>query len=207
MENSNTTPTYQPTSYPAQPVSGSPNKKKNWTYLIGAILIIAALIGVIVYLRQPKSTEDTDTTITITETQDEEPEPTDAPKVDKESVKIQVINGTGTPGQAGTAVDALTAAGYSEDNIETGNAEEFADTPTTIQAKAGFESVAEDIMDTLESDFDDVEIDTEELDEDSEYDIIIVTGGDEYEAPTDAPSAPTATGTAATPTLTPSPTP
>src|SRR5437763_8547251 len=54
-------------------------------------------------------------------------------------LKIQVQNGTGTPGQAGTAVEAIKKAGYNSDNIKTANATNFNNSSTTISAKAGFE--------------------------------------------------------------------
>lgn len=180
-------------------------KKKNTTpmLIVGGVLI-AVIIGSYLILKQPKKVEVKKEVVTAENT----PTPTDAPKVDKSKVKIQVINGTGTPGQAGLAVKALEEAGYATANIKTGNAEEFDNKTTTIEAKTGFESTAKDIESELKSTFDQIAIKSSTLDKDSEFDIIVTTGGKIFETPTNTPApsgtvTPTATNT---PTLTPTPT-
>lgn len=197
------------------PISFNPNQqrgsKKKKTVIV-FIVIVAAIIGGMLLLRQSKKTEQPEVTVTGTK----EPSPTEKPKIDKKSVKIQVLNGTGTPGQAGTAVEALKKAGYSSDNIKTANAENFNNTVTTITSKDGFDNVASDIKNVLKTTFDEIEIDSTNLDKDSEFDIVVTTGGEKFEEETPTPgptsaettSTPTPTSTPTlTPTTTPTPTP
>ena len=186
--------TYQP----AQPGS---NKNKS----IGIVIIIViALVGGFLLFRQSKKTDQTKVAVTETIT----PSPTEKLiTVDKKSVKIQVLNGTGTPGQAGSAVELLENAGYNPDNIKTGNTEEFDHTTTTIAAKDGFEDVAKDIEKALKESFDEISIDSTALDADSEFDIVVTTGGKIFEEPTSTPGPTSEVTTTPTATLTPSSTP
>ncbi|MBI5122636.1 LytR C-terminal domain-containing protein [Candidatus Roizmanbacteria bacterium] len=193
------------------PYSNQPrgSKKKKIAVMIGAVVIAAVLFGGTLILRQSKKTDQTKTAVV----ENKKPSPTEKPKIDKDSVKIQVLNGTGTPGQAGTAVEALKKAGYSPDNIKTANAKDFNNTITTITARAGFENTTSDISDVLKSTFSEIKIETTELDEKSEFDIVITTGGKKFEevtptatiTPTQNPT-PSPTSATTTPTLTPSPT-
>jgi len=187
---------------------GSKNKK---TVIIVFIIIIAAILGGMFLLRQPKKTEQPKTDLI----EKKEPSPTEKSEIDKKSVKIQVLNGTGTPGQAGTAVEDLKKAGYDSDNIKTANAEDFNNTITTITAREGFDDVASDVKDALKTTFNEIKIDSTHLDEDSEFDIVVTTGGKKFEEATPTPSQsptpePTTEATTTpTPTITPtsSPTP
>lgn len=59
------------------------------------------------------------------------PTPTATPEpVDKSKIKVEVLNGTGTPGDAGLAKSAIEDLGY--ENVEASNAEEQSETDTTI---------------------------------------------------------------------------
>ena len=103
--------------YPAQQ---NKSKKTKLLVIVGAIILALVVVGFIIASRPKDTDEKKDTTTTPTE----EPSPTEKPKIEKTEVTIQVLNGTGTPGQAGTAVKALEEAGYSTDNIKSDNAEE-----------------------------------------------------------------------------------
>lgn len=198
------------------PISLNPNQqvgnKKDRTAIIVVIFVLVILIGSFLVFRQSEKTTQKKATVV----QKIEPSPTEKPKIDKSSIKIQVLNGTGTPGQAGTAVDALTKAGYSADNIKAANAKTYDNTVTTITAKDGFADVATDIRDTLKSTFNDVVIDSTHLDKTSEFDIVVVTGGKIFQEATPTTSAtstpsdtstpsPTTTSPTDTPTFTPTP--
>ncbi|MBI5127497.1 LytR C-terminal domain-containing protein [Candidatus Roizmanbacteria bacterium] len=187
----------------------SPQKPKNKYPLLIFVAVVVALVGSWLILRQKKEPEKTKVVITKTVT----PTQADKPKINKESIKIQVLNGTGTPGQANEAVELLKDAGYSAENIKSTNAEEFNHTSTSIQAKEGFEDVANNIKDALKETFDEIEIDSTNLDKDSEFDIVVTTGGKIFEtptptaSPTQSPTPTTQTTTTPTPTLTLTPTP
>jgi len=193
---------------PNQTVS---SKKKKTNMIIMMVVIVAVVIGGIVIIRQPKKTEQAKSA-----TENKEPSPTKKPNINKKTVKIQVLNGTGTPGQAGIAVTALKKAGYNTDNIKTANADNFDSTITAIKTKDGFADVASDIKDALKTTFDDINIDSASLEDESEFDIIVTTGGEKFEAttpttsvsPTNSEDSTTPTPTVTpTPTSTPSPTP
>jgi hypothetical protein len=98
-------------AYPSQlgKSSGSSNDKK-LTIIVGVIIIL--VVGSISYflLKKPKKTESPKT---INQVENEiKPTPTEKPKIDKKTLKIQVLNGTGTPGQAGKVVAALKEAEF-----------------------------------------------------------------------------------------------
>src|SRR3989344_4650811 len=164
-----------PTSSYLNPQSG--NKNNKIAIAVGVVIILAVIIGGTFLLKKTKKTEPTK----IAVVENKQPSPTEKPKIDKKSVKIQVLNGTGTPGQAGTAVEALKKAGYNPDNIKTTNAKDFDNTVTTITVRTGFEDTASDINDVLKSTFSEIKIETTQLDEKSEFDIVIVTGGKKFE--------------------------
>ena len=180
------------------------SKKKKMAIIV-FIVIVAAILGGIFLIRQPKKTDQTKAPVS----ENKEISPTEKPKIDKNSVKVQVLNGTGTPGQAGTAVEALKKAGYNADNIKTANAEEFNNLVTTIMAKDGFDDIAIDIKDALNSTFDEIKIESTPLDKDSEFNIVITTGGKKFEEATPTPAITTSQSPTPSPTttLTPSPTP
>jgi len=179
--------------FPNQPVVS--NKKGKTAIMISVIFIVAALIVGTLMLRQSKDTGQAKDVVV----EKKELSPTEKPKIDKNLVKVQVLNGTGTPGQAGIVVEVLKTEGYSADNIKADNAEEFNNTVTTITAKDGFDDVANEIKNALKTSFDEIEINSTHLDKDNEFDIIITTGGEKYE------ETPTPT-TISTPSATLSPT-
>lgn len=181
-----------PISYPVQQKN---RKKINLAIVIGIVLVLVAVFVGITTARQPKKTEVQKDLVV----EKEAPTPTVKPKIEKSSVKIQVVNGTGTPGQAGVVVKALEEAGYSTDNIKSGNAEEFDTLTTTITGRADFEEIIKDIQALLKPTFDEITVKSSNLGENSEFDIVVVTGGKIFEEVT-----PTATSS---PTLTPAPTP
>ena len=178
-------------------------KKSNKTmlFIIISVVLISVLVGGYLLTKQPVEKVEEKKEAII---EDKEPSPTEKPKIEKSSVKIQVINGTGTPGQAGIVVKALEDAGYSTDNIKTGNADEFDNSTTTIEAKENFEEIIKDIEDKLKSTFDKITVKSSNLDKDSEFDIIVVTGGKIFETAT--PTTSVTSSVSPTPLLTTSPT-
>lgn len=199
-----------PSSYTIQ----QPEPKKNkTTIIIIAVIVVLALVGGFLFFRQTQDKGQTENP--VIENSAPTPTPTEKPKIDKKSVKIQVLNGTGTPGQAADAVEALEKAGYDADNIKTGNAEEFDHKTTTVAYKERFKDTADDIKKALESAFDDIAIDSTLLDEDGEFDIVVTTGGKIFEEETATPGpkttptspSPSPTPTGATTTSSPTPTP
>lgn len=182
-----------------------PKSKKPMTALVISLIVLAALIGGFFLMKQPKKVEEKKDIVV----EEKGPSPTEKPKIEKSTVKIQVVNGTGTPGQAGIVVKALEDAGYATENIKTGNAEKFDNTTTSITAKDNFEEIVNDIKSALGSTFDKITVVSPNLSSDSEFDIVVVTGGKIFEETTPTASVteePTLSPTT-TPTSTPTPTP
>jgi len=171
--------------------------KVNGTVWVVLFAIAVIVIGGFVLSRQQKKVPEAKKDVVV---EKKEPSPTAKPKIEKSSVKIQVVNGTGTPGQAGIVVKSLEGTGYSADNIKTANAEKFTTLTTTITARTDFEEIVNNIKDVLKPTFEEVTVDSSNLNSDSEFDIVIVTGGKLFEAITATPSA------TVTPSSSPSPT-
>jgi hypothetical protein len=188
------------------PFPSQPKKSKKNIVIVIAVIVVLLLIAGSLYTLNSKSQQQE---ASISPTQEPTPSPTEKPEVDKTTVKIQVQNGTGTPGQAASAVKALTDAGYNADNIETANADQTNTSATNVRAKAGFEDTASDIVSTLKSTFPDATVNSTPLDSSSDFDIIVITGGKTFQTatPTTTKTTPTETPEASdTDTPTPSPT-
>ncbi len=194
-------------SYSSQP------KKSNKimpTIVVVAVLLIAIIASYLI-INKPKKTEVKKEVVI----EKKEPSPTEKPKIEKSSVKIQVVNGTGTPGQAGVVVKVLEDAGYNSENIKTSNAEKFDNSVTTITARTDFEEIVNDIKELLKPTFIKISVISPNLDRTSEFDIIVITGGKIFEAVTPttsvtssaSPTPSVTTTPISTPTLTPTPIP
>lgn len=104
---------------------------------------------------------------------EEEPTPTPAAELDREDLSIQVLNGTGKSGAAGAAQTVLEDKGYQ--NIETGNADNYDYEQTVIKLKDAKMSFFEMLSKDLKDDYD-VSSDPKTLDEESEYDAVVIVG-------------------------------
>jgi flagellar basal body-associated protein FliL len=192
--------------YSNQPATA---KKNMLPIIIIAVVLVIVLIGGFFLFTRNTSGKPPVVTGTTTIAPTAAPSPTPTPAIAKDSVLIQVLNGTGTPGQAAKVVASLKTAGYNTDNIKTGNTPDTAST-SSIVAKAGFESIAADMKTVLSSDYPDIKVATTPLDTGSAFDIVVTTGGKAYAAPTSSPTpqpSPSATAAAATPSTTQTPTP
>lgn len=187
---------YQNPQFKKSKVSGTV-----WVVLFAVAVI---LIGGFVLSRQQKKQPEAKKDVNV---EKKEPSPTAKPKIEKSSVKIQVVNGTGTPGQAGIVVKALESAGYSADNIKTSNAEKFDNVTTTITARADFDEIANDVKSVLKSTFEEITIDSSNLNTDSEFDIVVITGGKLFEVVSATPSATLAPSSSPSPTVSVTPAP
>lgn len=102
------------------------------------------------------------------------PEPTATPEpVNKEDLKIEVLNGTGTPGDAGYLQKKLEDLGYT--NTEAGNADEQDQTTTTITFSRDIPTnIVDELKSSLEGFYEDVTTRTSTLSDG--VDIRITTG-------------------------------
>src|SRR3989344_263523 len=142
---------------------------------VGAIVIaVLALLGGGFWAYQLRQAQTSDVAGDSTESLDviETPAPTVAPsvEVDFSELKVQVLNGSGTPGEAAKVQELLEAEGFEEFN--TGNAKAYTYKETEVSVKPGAsEEVYEHVKETLGENY---SVTTgDELDETSEYDVVI----------------------------------
>lgn len=195
------------------PLSQQKTKKKS-NVLVFIILGIVILVGGIIFFvtKGKKDTELVSPTPASEGVTISTPSSTEAPEaVDKADVAIEVLNGTGIPGEASYLQDKLKVLGYSD--IEVGNADEQDQTITTVTFNADLdEANKNEIQTELEKLYKDVTVKTSSS---LSVDASIVTGlkkgATAKPSPTATPTAKpsptaTATGTASpTPTATATP--
>jgi len=68
------------------------------------------------------------------------PSPTPTPEIKKDTIKVKILNGSGTPGKAGDVKTVLKEKGYQD--IVTGNADTFDFEITEVAVKKGNEHIA-----------------------------------------------------------------
>ncbi len=131
------------------------------------------------------------------------PTPTKAP-IERDNVKIQVLNGTGLSGAAGSLKSELEELGYTK--IDVGNAKNSNSTATKVIFNTTVQdAVKEEITGKLEDLYQEVEVETGSL---SKYDVQITTGYPKGHTPTPTTSKVSSTPTptsrvTGTPTVTP----
>lgn len=152
------------------------NTKLKWFVLISLAGI--GILGGIFIFRQPQKIEAKKITTVPIKYKQLSNTPTVKPIKAKKNVTIQILNGTGIPGQAAVIAKVLEVAGYSLDNIKSGNAKTIGGTVTTITSSADFEEIVSNIKDVLKPVFPDIAngILDSNPNEDSGFDIVIVTG-------------------------------
>lgn len=143
----------------------------------GGLIFVFILIGIIAFsaaggffilqntLGNPKETkEEVAPSVTLT--------PTAIPTVAKDALTIQVLNGTGTPGQAGTVETLLEDSEFS--NIETGNADTTDNEETTVVFTSEVGQAEQDeIVTLLEETFVTV---AKQTTKEAEFMVVITTG-------------------------------
>lgn len=159
MEPTETTVHHTPqVGFPEAPKkkSGSPLK---WVVLALGILVIVGGGGYFIMKSSeedgaPKASATPTGALSALATSTPAPQATSTPKasekpVDKKTVKVEVQNGTGTPGDAAFLKDALTKLGYTD--IDTGNADSQTETTTTVTFDRDLsETVVKEITTELE---------------------------------------------------------
>lgn len=150
------------------------------TVLIILIILsaLSAVVGGIFYYRSSVDvTQETTSPIANEVPVDTAtPTPTETPEdeIILSEYSVNVLNGSGTAGEAGRVAGFLTELGFEEP--ETGNAESFDFITTSVSMKEEVpEAVFDEINEALEEDYV-VERADEPLEEDSSYDIIIIVG-------------------------------
>lgn len=208
---------FQPTPPAEQPAPPSPqvgfpasagpqpeNKKKGVLKWVVAGVGVVVIIGAGVFFVMNSSTGDEAqatpapegnvlSTFPTPEVQ-ATPEPTATPTpepVDKTEVRIEILNGTGTAGEATFVKNELTSIEFDEDNIEAANADEQDETSTTVTYNKDVDqSLVDEIVAKLEESFSSVRSRRGTVSGD--FDIRVLTGPRGTSAD-DATAAPEAT--------------
>lgn len=164
------------TSFEEEKNGGSKSKMIIMICLI-IIFTILGFVGGYFYAKDPSSSSAplpviTDTVPTSTPTPVEE-------GVDLSAYSIEILNGSGVAGVAGSEQEALEADEFNVEN--TGNAENQDFTETIIAVKSDVsEEFIEKLRDSLEERYV-VAAGTEELEDDNDYDVVVTIGSETVE--------------------------
>lgn len=168
-----TQPVARSVSFPT--VGPSEKSGKGKTLLVLGVLALVGVLGYLVYrsasTRSPQPSPTSLATLPAVET----PSPTAtamAKPVDKNKVKIQVLNGTGIPGEAAYVQTQLKNLGYT--NITLGNATVQNATVTVVTfSKSLAQELVDEITKKLKNIYDEVEVKTSSS---ASADVLVVTG-------------------------------
>ena len=127
--------------------------------------------GIFYYVNSSRDSEEV--APTPTPIVEETASPTPAPVLGRSDLKVQVLNGSGTSGKAGVVETFLEDLGYEE--VATGNADSYDFEETAVSIKKESEDYRDMIVEDLEEEYT-VSSDTETLDEDSDFDVVITVG-------------------------------
>jgi hypothetical protein len=189
------------------PQANESKKSGNGKVLFLIVIILLILGGTTWYLMSSReeTIEFTNDTVTPFATQ-ETPTPIGEEKVDKDALKIQIQNGTGTPGDAGKLEKSLNSLGYTE--ISTGNASNYNYEAAEVTFGSDFpENYKEELMDALRSMYSSVEEGNASL---GDNDAVLITGKAKGSSnatltPTSRPSVTITPTRSSTITVTPTP--
>lgn len=167
------------------------NKKRN-IILVLVVLVLVAFLGVGTwYILDEPQPQGGVAVIEESAQPSPTPEPTLPPEpVERSEIKIQVLNGTGVPGEAGLFKDELEGLDY--EDIDTANADNTDYTSAVVTFSQDLSpTVVSEITELLEKFYSNLTTSTDELDE---YDVVIITG--EREGMARATATPTPVETA-----------
>lgn len=177
----------------SQPEEKKPLLNKKLFFIFFLVLAIGAVtIGGIVVSRKslekqteiPEVATIVESIITPTQSQEATQSATTSASPSEEQVNLsdysaQVLNGSGKVGEAGKAGDILEAEGF--EGIKLGNADSYDFTDTQVSLKQGTPKFVFDAIESaLKSDYAVKKVDA--LDEDSEFDVVIIVGSKESQA-------------------------
>lgn len=158
------------------------SSRKKWIVIIVVALLIGAGAAGFFYM-QSSSTQSASiapTSVPI----EQEPMPTEEPTVNKEELKVKILNGSGVVGEATKVKTLLEGADFVVDS--TGNADNYDYSTTEIQVKSTVpSSITNEISELMETDY---TVDTAELDESEDVDIVVIIGT-RKNAPTAKPTS------------------
>lgn len=163
-------------------VDNKGNKGKN-IILFLVVFLLVAIISALFYLFSTGilKIERPQESVEVTPTQAPSPTPTPV-EFDRAALSVQILNGSGQSGVAATMQTFMEDLGY--EGLEIGNADNDDYENVTIQIKEEYEDLAKLIDEDLASDYI-VNSDYEVLEDDSEYDVVIIVGSEPDEETAD----------------------
>ncbi len=152
-----------------------PKKKGKLLTILLIVLVILAIGGGVFLFTKVRGGKKSGAESTPTPAPEiaQEPTPISEPELERGDLTIQVQNGTGEPGAAGDGKDFLEELGY--EKVETGNAPSYNYKESEISLK----EEKSDYFDLLYADLNTeylVSSESSVLEEDSDYDAVIVLG-------------------------------
>ena len=155
-------------------VTISLSKKLFWLFLF--LLIGALVVGGFFYYKSKVGGEPIGgglETSQPTSAPEATATPTPAEEVKLDGLKVNILNGSGIPGEAGKVQALLEEAGFAD--FEAGNADNYSYTITEVTLKKGVSSAA---FDAVEEALDEYNVVKQEdtLAQDSEFDVEIIVG-------------------------------
>jgi hypothetical protein len=157
---------------------GSNFNGKLFLGLLVVFILLGALAGGFFYYKQNVSLMITKEEVKIEPSNSPAPTETPTPeqKIDLSKLSVNILNGSGTAGQAGVVKDLLVTGGFSADKVKTGNASSYDFTKTKVQVKTDTVTSATDaVLKALEGKYT-VEVSKENLPSSSSYDIVVTVG-------------------------------
>lgn len=158
-----------------------------WVYLPLVVVVVGVLVALALYGRSRGENasiieitpeplvvpQESGVELEPSPSSSEEPSPEPSasePEIEKEDVSVRVLNGSGVEGAAGDIVETIEGLGYS--SVSAGNADNFDYEDTVVRYKGDYDEFADEIVEALDG----YTVVKEELEDDSEYDIVVVVG-------------------------------
>jgi len=145
---------------------------KNKKYIIIGVVLVLIIVAAFFFLKKDKPDEKKDQTQKEQITPTKTPSPTPEPEIAKDELTLLVQNGSGVEGAAGSLASTLEDLGYQQPDTE--NADNYDYVGLTIKVKEDKDDIYDLLYQDLENEFDQIEQET--LDEDSEYDAVLIIG-------------------------------
>ncbi|MCR4324254.1 MAG: LytR C-terminal domain-containing protein [Candidatus Curtissbacteria bacterium] len=171
----------QPVGAPIYQESQSKNAK--WLWLLIFLVIVGALAFAVIRGIGPFSalnlggsgdeTKASPSTAPLFSSPSPTPEASEGANLDKSTLRVRVLNGSGTSGQASVVRDLLEGKGYNV--VSVGNADTFDYERTTVKLKKDFSEFGDEIVKDLSDDYS-VTVSTQALDPSSTADIEVIVG-------------------------------
>ncbi len=122
------------------PISNPKASSLGWWIIIPGIFLLGALLGGIVFYQKGISKGEVLTPTPTSEALNsaENPTPTPITQLDLTKFSVNILNGSGIPGEASKAKDLLVAAGFKISG--TGNASSYNFTKTVVKAKSSVDA-------------------------------------------------------------------